>query len=60
MLTTDFNAYELNLCDVYETLNSLNAKTCAGPDKISIIFFTECKLVLTIPLLLLLFNKSLS
>jgi len=30
-------------------MNCLNAKTCAGPDKISTIFFTKCKFVLAIP-----------
>lgn len=59
MLTIDFNACELELCNVYEKLNCLNTKRCPGSDKISTIIFSECKCVLTIPLLYLL-NKSLS
>jgi len=46
----------MNLCDIYEELKRLNKKTCVGPDKISAIFFSEFKFVLSI-LLQLLFDK---
>lgn len=55
----DLNSCILNLSDVYEELNNLNNKTCAGPDNISNIFFVKCKFVLSVPLLKL-FNLSLS
>jgi len=44
--------------DIYNELNSLNSTTCPGPDTIPYVLFSNCKFVLSIPLLYL-FNLSL-
>lgn len=54
----DLNSCTLSLSDIYNELSCITNKTSPGPDNISSIFFTECKFVLAIPLLLL-FNSSL-
>jgi len=46
--SVDFNSCRLTLSDVYSALNEITYKTCPGPDKISNIFFMQCKFVLSI------------
>lgn len=60
-LTSDFNLFSvvLNTTDVLNELDTITYKSNPGPDMLPSIFFSNCKFVLTIPLLHL-FNLSLS
>jgi len=60
-LTSDLNLFSviLNLTDVLNELDTITYKSNPGPDMIPSIFFSNCKFVLTIPLLYL-YNLSLS
>lgn len=49
----------LNITDVLNEFDTINNKTCPGPDMISNLFFIQCKFVLAVPLLYL-FNLSIS
>ncbi|CAI6372445.1 unnamed protein product [Macrosiphum euphorbiae] len=57
-MKVDLNTASLLLSDIYDELSSLKSTTCPGPDSIPYTFFTNCKCVLSIPLLYL-FNTSL-
>lgn len=60
-LTSDLNLFSvvLNITDVLNELDTITYKSNPGPDMIPSIFFSNCKFVLTIPLLYL-YNLSLS
>jgi len=49
----------LSITDVLNEFDTINNKTCPGPDMISNLFFIQCKFVLAVPLLYL-FNLSIS
>jgi len=57
-MKVDLNTCVITLSDIYDKLNSIKSTTCPGPDNIPYAFFTNCKFVLSIPLLYL-FNMSL-
>jgi len=57
-MKVDLNTCVITLSDIYVELSSLKSTTCPGPDNIPYAFFTNCKCVLSIPLLYL-FNMSL-
>ena len=57
-MKVDLNTCVITLSDIYDELSSLKSTTCPGPDSIPYTFFTNCKCVLSIPLLYL-FNTSL-
>lgn len=59
LLSINFNKCILTINDIYDEINLICTKSCPGPDAIPSTFFTECKFVLSIPLLHL-FNLSLS
>lgn len=58
-MKVDLNTCVITLSDIYDELSTLKSTTCPGPDNIPYAFFTNCKCVLSIPLLYL-FNMSLN